>query len=713
MEHYFDFQNYWIILKRRSWIALLAFFSVLGTSAFVLSLQKPLYESTGTLLLKRQSATNSLTGLKDDVNSLEPVLERGNPLQTESEVIRSNLVIQSTLSQLKRQFEIELTPESLRQDLTISPIQAADILSLSYQSTNAETAALVLNTLMETYLQEHIRLQKDEAVIARQFLESKLLESQNRIDRLRESLRDFKEGNQILSIPLEIQSTADLMQELQQQISDTEAQLAYIDAQSNSIQQKLGMSVQQAIVMTALSQSPGIQNTLTEIQSVETQLADQLSRYREGYPAINNLRNKRQNLEQLLQARIFQTTGIELSSDEFFLMDQLNQELSSDLVKLDSERSGLSDELQKLYATQKQYLQNIESLPLLDKQQSELEQQLEDAKASHAHLLPRLQESEIAESQNAGNVRIISPAIVPQKAVSFGQAYLLVSISLATLVTGLAVYIAESTDKRIRDIAQIKQIFGLPILALIPTMQKELSPTNIVNSKTQRSKELGPLLTNDDQSSFAETYRLLQMNLKPRSNEKLLQVITVTSSVNQEGKSTVSSNLALALARRDCHILLVDANLHASSPYPSLHQIWQLPRKPGLSDIIVDQQDPYKILHKSVVKNLDILTSGNACESSAELLDSESISVLIRKYSDSYDFIVVDTPPIMKSVDAIRLSQIADTTLVVARPNHLDIDKATASSSMFEKHFSNILGIVVNDVPVDDMLVNVGQVASV
>ncbi len=253
-------------------------------------------------------------------------------------------------------------------------------------------------------------------------------------------------------------------------------------------------------------------------------------------------------------------------------------------------------------------------------------------------------------------------------------------------------YLLETRDKYIKNIDEAKELMQLTLLGVIPSFSK---PKSIFRSSNDEIETSSPkiVLRDTPRSPSSEAYRMLRANLKFISADKELKVIVVTSSVAQEGKSTVAANLAMAIAQMERRVLLVDGDLHR----PIQHNIWDLPNNEGLSNVIVGQSDARTAISR-VMDNLYVLSSGLVPPSPASLLDSKRMATLIESFRDNYDCVIIDTPALSVGADAATLGQMADGVLFVVRPGVVDVVNAAFAKDLLEKSGQNVLGQVVNGI---------------
>ncbi|WP_396336475.1 CpsD/CapB family tyrosine-protein kinase [Fischerella sp. JS2] len=185
---------------------------------------------------------------------------------------------------------------------------------------------------------------------------------------------------------------------------------------------------------------------------------------------------------------------------------------------------------------------------------------------------------------------------------------------------------------------------------------------------------------------------MLQANLKFISHRKVRKIV-VTSSVTAEGKSEVSANLAAVIAQSGKRVLLVDADMRK----PTQHHLWGLINSVGLSHLLVGQGIFSQAVQK-VTEFLAVLTAGVVPPNPLALIDSEGMTSLVDIFSENYDYVIFDTPPLAGIADAAVLGKMADGILLVTRPGVLDAPSAAAAKFLLERSEANVLGIVANAV---------------
>lgn len=690
------FDKYWQILNRR-WVSSLAVF-IPAFLFFVLTsyLKKPSYEAEGKLLFQRTNTISSLTGVGAGIGNLEAVSQdqKTNPLNTEAEIIRSVPLVQKTIDKLVLENDQgeALKPKELLKKLTVKDIKGSDILEVSYRDIDPEKSAKVVNSVMNIYLEHNVSSRRKEAAAARKFLQKELPKAELIVRNAEGELAKFQDRNKVVSLEEEATKSLEVITELQKQFSQVQSQIANVNAQSQDIRKQLNMNSKQALVQTSLSQSPGLQDILKEVQQLESQLAVKRTILQESHPEIISLKYKLKALKNIIQQRVTQVVGITQTQWNGNLqIGALQQQLTGDMIRLESTRLGLVSQAAALSKLQAVYKEKLKTLPRLEQQQRQLVRKVQASQSTYSLLLQKLQESQIAENQNVGNASLVAEAEIPDQPVSSNMLSYLSSALLAVLATLATIYILEVRDKSIKTVDEAKQLIGFTLLGVIPVFSKPQK--SYVSDKKLDLSTSQLVVKSTSPSPISEAYRMLRTNLKSKHGDKELKVIVVTSSVPREGKSTVAANLAIVMAQMEYQVLLIDGDLH----HPVQHLIWELNNNQGLSNLILEEAQISTVM-KTVMKNLDVLTAGECGTTPASLLDSKCMASLIQDFAINYDFVIIDAPSLNVAADAATLGQMADGVLLVVRPGVVNSVQAAGACEILEKSGQNILGQVVNAV---------------
>lgn len=690
-----DTQQYWLALKRRWLPASIVFVSISIISAATLVIQKNIYEAEGRIRFTRGDRTTALTGVGKELGQVDPLIDTSNPMTTEIEVIRSVPIIQATIRQLdlRDQAGEVLSRRLFLRNLSLISTRGADILQVFYRDDDSARAKAVVDTLMQAYLKNHLQENRAEVIAARKFIEQQLPEAEASVQEADAALRKFQERNHVAALDEEKRATVSAIEDLRRRVAEAKSELANASAQSATFGKQLDMNAQEAIVVTTLSQSPGVQEALKQFQGIESQLAIESVRFQDDSPIIRRLQERRANVATLLNARVTQTLdGKPMQAGLNLQIGELKASLAGDLARAEVRRMGLANQVAALTNAQEFYQQRISALPRLEQEQRELIRRLEAAQTTYSLLLQKLHETRVAENQNVGNARIVQQAFIADKPVSPRPLLYLATGGIFGLLLAIATALTlEAKDKAIRTVKEARDLFGFTLLGIIPSY-RSLEKGNYPPGETDPSVP-DVIVKQAPNSPISEAYRMLQANLKFLSSDRSLKTIVVTSSVPNEGKSVVSANLAMARAQLGHKVLVIDADMR----HPCQHLIWDLLNDTGLSNLIVEQIDPQAAI-KNVAPNLDILTAGVIPPNPTALLDSQRMSHLIEQFAANYDLVIIDTPSLNVVADVPILGKMADGVLFVTRPGVVDEVNATFAKERLEQSDQKVLGQVINGV---------------
>lgn len=204
-------------------------------------------------------------------------------------------------------------------------------------------------------------------------------------------------------------------------------------------------------------------------------------------------------------------------------------------------------------------------------------------------------------------------------------------------------------------------------------------------------------ILNDPQSMTAESFRTLRTNIKFACIDKEVKSVLFTSTGPQEGKSYIVANLAISMSQAGKRVLIIDADLRN----PSQHKIFGLLNNTGLTTTLAENESAFASILKTPHQGLDILKSGPIPPNPAELLESQRMRKILHEMTREYDFVLIDSPPVMAVTDAAILAQFVDGVILVLASGKVRRDYALLAKQQLEKVGAKILGMVINKVKME------------
>jgi len=342
------------------------------------------------------------------------------------------------------------------------------------------------------------------------------------------------------------------------------------------------------------------------------------------------------------------------------------------------------DELNLRVQELSQEIQAIEDDPNQELERNKLETTRAQNQQLFASLLQTYESVRLAKAESTSDVVLVEPAIAPNRPVrpKVLQNTLLAAVVGGMLAVGL-IFLIDALDNTIKSPDDVARHLGLPTLgAIVHTPQKD--------------GNLTPVTISLPRSPVSESYRALRTNIQFASVDHPIRSMLVTSIGPGEGKTTVASNLGVALAQSGANVILIDADLRK----PQLHRRLNLPNRRGLTSLFM-QTDIHLdgTVQKTETKGLYLMTSGNLPPNPAELLASERMDSILERMKNHADIVVVDTPPVLAVTDSVVLGKRVDGVLLVIRAGQTKIAAAQQTVNQLRRLNVNILGVVINDIP--------------
>ncbi|MEL6928180.1 MAG: polysaccharide biosynthesis tyrosine autokinase [Cyanobacteria bacterium J06600_6] len=679
--------EYLVKVKRRWKPALAIFLLTLGVTGGLSLLQKKTYQAQGKLLFKPKSAIGELEGIGGSAGEIKSILNDQTPISTQIQILESEPVINEVIDRQKLTDDDgePLKPKDFRKRLIAEVVGGTDVVTVSYKHSDPEVASNVVNTIMDVYIKKQIEGNQADPGAAKAFLEGQETSVADKVKSAEAEIAEFRTKNKIVDLSEEKKGLVENLGSINQQITVTGSQLQGMQAQSAALQGQLGLNLNQAVKANQLGSYPEVQSILDQLAQTESDLATERQRFNDGHPTVVSLTEKKNALNQQLRNLIAVNVGEGVQVSQGLLRNE-NTNKDNQLEKFINfkiEELSLQRQVAALYQSQQQLLKRANILPQLEQKDRELTRRAESAGQTYETLLENLSQATLGASSESGNADVVEYAAIPEEGSSGKTVLLGIGLVVGAFLANLSVILLEMQDQSIKSIAEIKKKFPyqtVGITRLEPPMYQ------------------GRIVTRDEPDSFSsEVYRMIQANLKFLTSDKPPKVILVTSSVPEEGKSTVTANLAAAISQLGRKVLLIDGDLRRSSQ----HSLWGVDNRQGLKDIITNNANPSSVINQPMPK-LNLLTSGIVESNPLAILDSPEMSDFVGRSRRDYDLIIIDAPPLPVTADVLTISKLVDGILFVTRPGVVEQDSADLAQEALSTTGQKVLGMVINGVKANE-----------
>ncbi|MBF9226511.1 polysaccharide biosynthesis tyrosine autokinase [Acinetobacter baumannii] len=352
-------------------------------------------------------------------------------------------------------------------------------------------------------------------------------------------------------------------------------------------------------------------------------------------------------------------------------------QIDAQITEINKKIADLNNRLTQLPETQRLYLQLYRDV----KVNTEL----------YTSLLNSYQQLKIANAGEIGNVRIIDTAVEPVKPIKPKKLIVLIlSIFVGGFIGVLIALLRKMMRSGVNDSTQIENELDLPVYATVPR-----SPIQETRMSILKKKKSIPILAVKSSDDIAiESLRSIRTAIHFALTSAKNNIIMITGPSPEVGKSFISTNLATIFAQSNKRVLLIDADMRRGY----MHKYFDVDVKPGLSELLSGQADLQKVLHKTQVTNLDVITRGKSPTNPSEMLSSTQFKDLLEKFQTQYDHIIIDTPPVLAVTDGIIISQYTGVNLIVARYAKSHMKELELTVNRFEQAGVKVNGFILNDI---------------
>ena len=551
----------------------------------------------------------------------------------------------------------------VRGAISTKVLPQTNIIEISYLGTEPALVRDVANTVAREYAAVSSEMQRTNARAKTQFITTSLRDQRARLDSAQNSLKDFKEREQIGDVNAEQSALAQSIHRMEEtrQAGLVEQKIYYTLVGKLTVADTADEELRRLVGTEAVEKNRYISNLYDRWFS--------LIKERETLYARN--RTDANDDVKATQRLISRTKDDLRSASDLYL-----RALESRLGSLDKTISDMRLQTEKY--------------PKLEAEQSRLSATVGTMQRTFDNLQSEYQLARIAESVDAGRVQSIDEATLPNFAISPNRKRAITYSVLIGLMLGFGLAVGlDKLDDSVKSPDELRDQMELPMLGLIPAIRAERG------SRRNADATVGRLITHvDPRSPVAEAYRSMRTNLAFARAQQSPQAIVVASPGPADGKSTTVANLAITFAQQGQRTLLIDADLRRAV----LDKAFNAPRSPGLTEVIIGESTLDQVLHQTEVPNLSILASGRFPPNPAELLGSARMQEILHEAKARFDVILLDSPPLLAVTDAAVLATMVDGVVLVIRTQRTKREAVRRALGHLRSVRGRLLGAVLNDV---------------
>jgi capsular exopolysaccharide synthesis family protein len=556
--------------------------------------------------------------------------------------------------------------------LDIKPVRGTSLVKVSFSTPDPPLSARLADTHANAYARYGLDLKSRANEEALSFLEAKLLELKERVEKSEVALNSFRRDKGIIALNDKENILVERLVDFNKRLTEAEAERIAHEAQIQLIRNGNHEAIPTVI------KSPFIQSLKGQLMRLEGEYVKLSKEFKPGYPLLDNviaqIEETRSRLTREIQTEV---KGIE----------------SAYQAALTKEKDLRAKMVEEKKATLGQKDSAVEYVVLA--REVETNRQLYDS------VLQRMKEMQVAAEIRKSNVHVIDKAERPA-APSYPKkkrSLLLGLIIGLALGVGLAFFL-DHLDNTLKSPEEVVRYLHLPNLGVLPDLLKlnarAYAPKSLGHriqiTDGQAGKEIVP--ANDPLSVAAEAYRTFRTTILLSRAGEPPQTLLITSATRGDGKTTIVVNTAITFAQMGVKVLIMDCDLRR----PSCHKVLGMENGVGLSEALAGQIEIQKIIKPTTTDNVFFVSSGSAAPNPAELLGSRRMYETLNSLRERYDFIFLDSSPIMAVSDGVLLSAMVDGVLLVVDTQKNPKQMVREARARLSSARSKILGVVLNRV---------------
>jgi len=506
----------------------------------------------------------------------------------------------------------------------VAPVRGSHLVDVTFVSEDPKFAADAVNALVDEYVSEHLEIKLRSTQGMLDWLGTELASQQKRVDDSERALAEYREKENALSLD----DKQNIVLSRLNQLNDTATH-----ARSNRVQKESLYNQVKAIssggnpdAIPVIATNAGVQAARVKLVELQRQKVQLLERYGDKHPRVLDVNAQLDDAQKQLDIAI--SGAVQSVRNEYETAVIEEQTFAKNLEGAKSDATAL----------------NRKGIGY-----GVMEREAKSNREVYQSLLTREKELRVSANSRTNNVRVVDRAEIPRTPITPGgrRTWLMSAVIGLVLAVGVALGLDYMNDT-IKTPEDITRRLKLPFLGLVPAVRGDKHPL---------------LASSQVPHDFGESFRSLRTSLLSKYPDEGTKIIIVTSAQPLEGKTTTAANIAMALAYGGARVLLVDADMRR----PGLHRPLRLTNERGLSQVLTGQARVRDVIQRTVDPNLLAITAGRTPPNPSELLSSERMKTLLANLTHGpFNWIIVDTPPVLAVTDAVILApMVTGVTFVV------------------------------------------------
>jgi polysaccharide biosynthesis transport protein len=556
--------------------------------------------------------------------------------------------------------------------LSVQPVRNSRLVRVAFESHHPDLAARVVNEIADTFVEQQHREKTEATRYATDFLSKQLDSAGSRLKHAETRVSEFLKVNNIVLLAGDgrLGEHQDLITQQLARLSD-----ALLKARGERIAKES---------LYAQAVGPGDSVPAVLASPLVGRLKEELARFQAEYEKLGQtFKPEYPRMEQLHRSIL-----------------ELRNQLGAEIRRI---QDGVEAEYRAAVLTERELQQSVDTHQALARklgdqmpQYSVLRRDVDTARQLYIALLTRLKETQVASSLITSNISLVDPGEIPLSPSKPRKSRNLLLGVLVGLCGGVALaFLVEYLDQTVKDADDVESVLHLPALGVVPraSIGADRLGSTAVTARGTGGRWLSLPGRAEREQMFADAFRTLRTAMLYGSPDPMPQTFMVTSQQRGEGKTTIASNLASALAQQGPdEVLIVDADLRC----PMLHDVFGVRRAPGFANVLAGESGPADVIIRTDAPNLSVMPAGRNAAPLADLLGSPRLGATIEMLAARFKYIVFDTTPLFGTSDAFSLAPHVGGVVLVLRHGHAHRDAARRAAHVLASVGTPLLGVILN-----------------
>jgi capsular exopolysaccharide synthesis family protein len=628
----------------------------------------PVYQGKFEILTKPVTGeSRAVSNVPQTLSSQEGIAPPEQVVQTTIKVLESRAILDPVIKKLQEKYQTKYPKLDYDLIASILQIQAQqqNILEVGFKSPDPELVSDVLTLVKDAYVQYSLEERQDEVKQAIKFVDEQKQPLDERVKAWQERLRIIRQKNDLVEPAQKAQEISNQVATLTQQQAENRVQLEQMRATYEDLKQELAQQPGERAGNSVLSENPRYQKILDQIQTVDIEVKKGAAKLTNDNPSLQFLQEQKANLLPML-------TGEE---------NRVKRDYESRIRALEARDKSLGEKIDS-------FNKYLRELAVTIREYDNIQRELKIVTEGLTQFSTKKQALQIEQAQRLPSWKLLDPQLQevkePKAVADSTKRNLALGTMLGLLLGTGAALVADKLSNVLYSSKDLKEATGLPLLGVVP-LRKELG--------TLAWQEAAGGLQQAARASFFEVFRSLYTNILLLSSDTPIRSLVISSAAEEDGKTTVAINLALAAAAMGQRVLLVDANLRS----PTIHNRVGLMNIQGLTDVISQDLDWNNVIERSPLEdNLFVLSAGPIPPDSIRLLASQKMQDLMSELQGAFDLVIYDTPPLVGFADANLLAANTNGLILVAGLGNLKRTIFQQALEELQVSGTPILGVIAN-----------------